>query len=137
MKTPRLTDFDPNAKAPTLKSSLEHMPTIQKPQPTQQVKPQTPPPSHVQESLSHQPSSEEPVRPYGSTLVREDERTPQAQRRRRLIRHPFEFYEDQVEELRHLSLQAKLRGEKTSMSELVRAAVDTYLKEKKNRTPVR
>jgi hypothetical protein len=31
MKTPRLTDFDPDAKAPTLKSSLEKMPAIEKP----------------------------------------------------------------------------------------------------------
>jgi len=33
MKTPRLTDFDPNAKAPTLKSSLDNMPVIEKPKP--------------------------------------------------------------------------------------------------------
>jgi hypothetical protein len=51
-----------------------------------------------------------------------------------LIRHPFEFFEDQVEELRQLSLQAQLRGEKTSMSEMAREAVDTYLKATK---PVR
>jgi hypothetical protein len=55
-----------------------------------------------------------------------------------LVRHPFEFYEDQVEDLRQLSLQAQLRGEKTSMSEMVREAVDTYLKTNhKTRTPVR
>jgi hypothetical protein len=78
-----------------------------------------------------------PVLPYESTPVREYERTPSSQKRRKLIRHPFEFFEDQVEELRQLSLQAQLRGEKTSMSEMVREAIDTYLKEKKTRTPVR
>ncbi len=32
MKTPRVKDFDPNAKeVPVLKSSLENMPVIQKP----------------------------------------------------------------------------------------------------------
>src|SRR5919202_4640667 len=31
MKTPRVSDFDPNAKEKPLKSSLEHMPAIEKP----------------------------------------------------------------------------------------------------------
>jgi len=137
MKTPRLTDFDPNAKAPSLKSSLENMPAIQKPRPTGEVKSPTPPLHNRHEETAHKPTFEESVRPYGSTPVREYERTPQTQNRRKLIRHPFEFFEDQVEELRNLSLQAKLRGEKTSMSELVRAAIDSYLGEKKTRTPVR
>src|SRR5215208_1113984 len=123
MKTPRLTDFDPNAKAPSLKSSLENMPAIQKPRPTGEVKSPTPPLHNRHEETAHKPTFEESVRPY--------ERTPQTQNRRKLIRHPFEFFEDQVEELRNLSLQAKLRGEKTSMSELVRAAIDSYLGEKK------
>jgi hypothetical protein len=33
MKTPRVTDFDPDAKVPTLKSSLDNMPSIQNPRP--------------------------------------------------------------------------------------------------------
>jgi hypothetical protein len=78
-----------------------------------------------------------PVRPYERTSVREDERTPSPLQRRKLVRHPFEFYEDQVEQLRQLSLQAQLRGEKTSMSEMAREAIDTYLEKKKTRTPVR
>ncbi len=32
MKTPRINDFDPNAKEPTLNSPLENMPSIQKPE---------------------------------------------------------------------------------------------------------
>lgn len=31
MKVPRVKDFDPNAKVPTLKSSLDSMPSIKKP----------------------------------------------------------------------------------------------------------
>ncbi len=57
-----------------------------------------------------------PVRAYA--------RTPG---RRKLVRHPFEFYEDQVAQLRRISLEAQLRGEKTSMSEIVRQALDEYL----------
>ena len=37
MKTPRVTDFDPDAKAPSLKSSLENMPAIEKPKVTPQL----------------------------------------------------------------------------------------------------
>ncbi len=58
-----------------------------------------------------------PVRAYA--------RTPG---RRKLVRHPFEFYEDQVAELRRISLETQLRGEKTSMSEIVRRALDAYLR---------
>ena len=31
MKTPRVSDFDPNTKVATLKSSLDNMPVIEKP----------------------------------------------------------------------------------------------------------
>jgi hypothetical protein len=31
MKTPRVRDFDPNAKVPALKSSMDNMPTIGRP----------------------------------------------------------------------------------------------------------
>ena len=31
MKTPRVHDFDPNARVPALKSSMENMPAIGKP----------------------------------------------------------------------------------------------------------
>jgi hypothetical protein len=47
--------------------------------------------------------------------------------RRMLTRVPFEFYLDQVERLRRISLHAKLRGEKGSMSEMMRDALDRYL----------
>ena len=41
------------------------------------------------------------------------------------------FYQDQVEELRRLSLEEKMQGEKGSMSEMVREAIDDYLTKKK------
>ncbi len=39
MKTPRITDFDQDAKIPTLKSSLDSMPSIQKHNPIRQIPP--------------------------------------------------------------------------------------------------
>ncbi len=67
-------------------------------------------------SRDRDPVVHAPGRAYARTPVR-----------RKLVRHPFEFYEDQVAELRRISLEAQLRGEKTSMSEIVRNALDEYL----------
>jgi hypothetical protein len=61
MKTPRLTDFDPNAKAPTLKSSLEHMPVIQKPQPTHEVKSPTLPLNSNHQEVAEEQTLVQPV----------------------------------------------------------------------------
>src|SRR4051794_32320985 len=47
--------------------------------------------------------------------------------RRTLKRCAFEIYQDQLEQLQRRALHDKLRGEKGSMSEMVRAAVDAYL----------
>ncbi len=43
-------------------------------------------------------------------------------------RHPFDIYEDQLERLKELKLQAMRRGEEASMSRMVREALDAYLK---------
>jgi len=51
--------------------------------------------------------------------------------RRQLTRYAFEFFQDQVEELRRISLEDKMQGEKGSMSEMVREAIDAYLAQKK------
>src|SRR5512142_487329 len=76
--------------------------------------------------------SPRPVTLHDTTAARGDERGVRADGRtpvrRKLVRHPFEFYEDQVAELRRISLEAQLRGEKTSMSEIVRRALDAYLR---------
>lgn len=42
-------------------------------------------------------------------------------------RHPFEIYSDQLDSLRLLKEQKFDRGEKTSLSEMVREALDAYL----------
>jgi hypothetical protein len=57
-----------------------------------------------------------PERPYARTGVR-----------RVITRYAFEFYQDQLEDLRRLSLRDKMAGERGSMSEMVREALDQYL----------
>ena len=55
-------------------------------------------------------------------------RTPVRRVKRTITRYAFEFYQDQIETLRQLSLNEKLLGEKGSMSEMVRVAIDEYIK---------
>src|SRR6266566_1973339 len=52
MKTPRVHDFDPNAKVPELTSPLDGMPTIEKPQ-----SPHTSPPVHPLPSSQAEPAA--------------------------------------------------------------------------------
>jgi hypothetical protein len=119
MKTPRVNDFDPNAKLPELGSPMDHLPAIQKPA----VKPVSSSPT-----LPIKEQQEKIQEASGSPSVRANARTPV---RRQLTRYAFEFYQDQVEELRRLSLEEKMQGEKGSMSEMVREAIDKYLTKKK------
>src|SRR5579859_6976796 len=109
MKQPRTSDFDPTAKERELKSSMQDFPTIEQPG---QI--QIRPADHLEETLP-------PVRG-----VRD---VPFATSSRRKIksRHPFDIYEDQVEELKRLSLEDRMRGGSGSMSAMVREAIDDYI----------
>jgi hypothetical protein len=111
MKTPRINDFDPDAKPPTLKSSLDKMPSIQKP------------PTHLRETLEipqKQVNSIAPERPNASTPVRPSGK-------RIITRNSFEIYEDQMDSLRKLSYQEKMEGQIGSMSKMARDAIDQFL----------
>ncbi len=119
MKTPRVTDFDPDAKVPSLKSPLEGMPTIGKPP---RGLPQDPPTTEVK-SLENQPVQVIPERSNARTPVRQSGK-------RIITRNSFEIYEDQMDALRKLSFAEKMEGKLGSMSQMVREAIDAYLKEK-------
>ena len=155
MKTPRVNDFDPNA-APGLRSPLDDMPAIERPKATSKQpisgpdtlqesreahkasvdssptvpeilraneRPlETAVPIPPQNPISEPPPARTPVRPYGSPSVR-----------RTITRYAFEFFQDQIETLRQFSLDEKLRGEKGSMSEMIREAVDSYISRRRNR----
>jgi hypothetical protein len=107
MKTPRVHDFDPTAKPPELSSPLDNFPVIQKPQP------QSP------QQQKHEILPERPNVP-----------TPERSNVRRIItRNSFEIYEDQMDALRRRAYQQKMQGELGSMSQMVREAIDKYLKD--------
>lgn len=108
MKQPRVSDFDPRAQEHQLKSSFDHFPTIEKPvQPPamDDIRTGVPPVLPVRD-----------VRPTGS-----------AGRRKIKSRHPFDIYEDQVEALRILSMEERMRGGMGSQSAMVREALDEYI----------
>jgi hypothetical protein len=106
MKTPRVHDFDPDAQIPELGSSMENLPTIQKPQP--------------KENKPYQI----PERPNVSTLHRPNVR-------RIITRNSFEIYEDQMDDLRREAYEEKITGGIGSMSKMVRDAIDTYLEKRR------
>jgi hypothetical protein len=69
----------------------------------------------------HQPGEVSPTTyPFATPKKREIKR-----------RQPFDVYQDQVDLLKKLSLNAQLNGEIGSMSRMVREALDNYLKDKK------
>ncbi|MFN8472261.1 MAG: hypothetical protein U0822_08735 [Anaerolineae bacterium] len=145
MKKPRLEDFDPNT-TPHLGSPMDDLPVIQPPAPpTVQPSPSPSPnpnlsghqaifsaaapsdPVAVQVPPTESPMPDRPsappdVRPYARTLVR-----------RAITRYAFEFFQDQIESLREFGLDEKSRGEKGSMSQMVREALDAYISRRRNR----
>ncbi len=114
MKQPRIADFDPKATEPKLKSSMDEFPTIQKP-------PQSP--------IQPQNSQNQPQ--YTRTVVPPVLGVPP--RRKIKQRHPFDIYEDQLEELKKLSLEDRMRGGIGSMSAMVREAIDTLINKKRGK----
>lgn len=109
MKQPRTDDFDPDAKERKLKSSMDSFPTIQRP-------PQSP--IQAQNTRTTVP----PVLGVPPTV-----------RRKIKQRHPFDIYEDQLEELRKLSLEERMQGGTGSMSAMVREAIDTFISKKRGK----
>jgi hypothetical protein len=116
MKKPRIDDFDPSATK--LSSPLDTMPEIQP-----AIRRVSSPAQQGQVATMERPDMSSadlpertPVRPYA-----------RAGKNRSITRYAFEFYQDQIEQLRRISLEAKLEGEKGSMSEMVREAIDDYI----------
>jgi hypothetical protein len=117
MKRPRVEDFDPTAAA-KLKSPMDELPQIRRPK---RVKgsAEAVRTSLAQEEKSRPEDIRTPVRPS----VRTEQRT--------LTRMPFEIYRDQHASLKQFSLEEQSRGEKGSMSQMVREALDEYISKRR------
>lgn len=114
MKTLRIDDFDPQAnKEPALKSTLDHMPVIEKPSPAPPAAPRDPVPPVP-------PVRAVPLVPPGATAKRIMKQ-----------RHPFDIYQDQYDALRDLATEDRKQGGFGSMSAMVRQALDTFIAQRK------
>ncbi|MCB2160509.1 hypothetical protein KQH40_00315 [bacterium] len=58
---------------------------------------------------------------------RTENRTVTLPIKRRTKRYSFEFYEDQIDELKKIKIEAELDAKSITMSEIVREALDQYL----------
>ena len=74
-------------------------------------------------------TSRSPVPSTAQPTVPQTQPSPARPIRRTLQRRSFEFYIDQLEALRHSSLESQLLGEGISMSEMIRTALDRYLRD--------
>ena len=70
-------------------------------------------------------------RPVGRTAERSGGRSVGRSIKRIRVRRGFEFYQDQLQKLKELQLNAALRGDELSMSDIVRRALDAYLEKVK------
>ena len=93
-----------------------------------------PPPAELADTPQPTQAGPSPARPQHQLSGAAPARTP-VRLRRTITRYAFEFYQDQLEELRRLSLSEKLEGGKGSMSEMVREAIDLYLSKRREEMP--
>jgi hypothetical protein len=82
-------------------------------------------PERQEEQATRLPSDRATARPDGEATYRPDDRPTG---KGILVRRGFEWREDQLRALKKLSLQEQLAGKPGSMSQMVRDALDDYLK---------
>lgn len=137
MKQPRTSDFDPSAKPKTheLKSSMENLPTIEKP-PVLRAASQAPTSIDRMVSQNQSDGQRELMQrrlrvaaPAQSKAGDSGAPNPTKQPAKRLIktRHPFDIYHDQLDKLKRLAFEEKMNGGLGSMSAMVREALDAWL----------
>jgi len=59
--------------------------------------------------------------------IRSELRSVKLPIKRRTKRYSFEFYDDQIQQIRLMKIQTEMNGETIAMSEIVRQALDQYL----------
>ena len=126
MKTPRVQDFDPNAKVPELGSPMDNLPAIQKPHSQAQL-------MTINVKRSTPVRDVPPVLPVRPVPLERDVRPVPFKKRIMKQRHPFDIYHDQYETLRQFADEERRQGGVGSMSAMVREAIDTFIATKKRK----
>jgi hypothetical protein len=137
MKIPRVTDFDPDAKVPVLKSSLDNMPSIEKRKPLDQKVDPSPSPQSSNRQNKKTIVKSERTNSNPATVIRDVRPVhpvrpvlPVPPKRVMKQRWPVDIYQDQYESLQRLALEDRMQGGVGSMSAMVREALDKLINEK-------
>ena len=133
MKTPRVQDFDPNAKVPELGTPMDNLPAIQKPHSqvqsqvskTETLTQQARPSNNVKSSTPVRDVP--PVRPVPPVPLERDVRPVPLKKRIMKQRHPFDIYHDQYDTLKQFADEERRQGGVGSMSAMVREAIDIFI----------
>jgi hypothetical protein len=119
MRNPRPQDFDPSYEA-----SKSPKPDKIDISGTVPIKPrlsdQKPIKSNRSEMRTENRTEEHPE-------IRPELRSVKLPIKRRTKRYSFEFYDDQIQQIRLIKIQTEMNGETIAMSEIVRQALDQYL----------
>jgi len=119
MRKPRPQDFDPNYK--TSKSFKPDQIDISGSVP---IKPRS---TIKKESKPNRSEIRTENRTEERTKVRSELRSHKLPIKRRTKRYSFEFYDDQIQQIRQIKIKTEMNGESIAMSEVVREALDQYL----------
>ncbi len=76
-------------------------------------------------------SERTPERPNAIPNVRTEFRSVNLPLKRLTKRYSFEFYEDQIVQLKQLRVRAELEGRSLNLSQIVRHALDSFLEQQK------
>jgi len=114
-------------------SQLDKTPTLTSPEPPKTAEDS---PTLLVDTSASKPAMKKPTAPKQPKQKTVMDPTPQLNERvathhRVLIRVAFDVFQDQMQILREESMQARLLGEKLSMNEMVREALDSYLTDQK------
>ena len=120
MRKPRPQDFDPNY-SPSKSPKPDEI----------DVEGITPIKPHSSIQKSFKPDRTEKrseFRSYERSEQRTEMRSVDLPVKRKTKRYSFEFYEDQIQQIKKIKIHTELQGKIIAMSEIVRKAVDDYLK---------
>lgn len=119
MRKPRPQDFDPGYKA-----SGSPKPEDIDISGTVPIKPRLTGKEHIK---YHRTEMRTENSPEEQTEIRSEFRSVRLPIKRRTKRYSFEFYDDQIQQIRMIKIKTEMKGESIAMSEIVRQAIDQYL----------
>ena len=85
-------------------------------------------PKNVHPIINKTTENRSEIRPEIRTENRSEKRPVCLPIKRRTKRNSFEFYEDQLDEIKKIKIETELDGASISQSEIVREAIDFYFK---------